>query len=166
MRLCILLAILATIACAASPPASSGSLRLHIRTTIANTHYRQTVMGARLTPTRGEYLHRRGGMLRYIAHRWDLIAAGVWTAFEHPPHEGAWACIHRYEGSWSDRGDPYWGGLQMDRGFQSSYAPWLLLRRGWANRWTPLEQMWVAERAHRSRGYWPWPNTARYCGLI
>ena len=40
-------------------------------------------------------------------------------------------------------------------------------RRGWANRWTALEQMWVAERAHRSgRGYWPWPSTARFCGLL
>ncbi len=30
-----------------------------------------------------------------------------------------------------------------------------------------VEQMWVAERAHRSgRGFYPWPNTARYCGLI
>jgi hypothetical protein len=27
--------------------------------------------------------------------------------------------------------------------------------------------MWAAERAHRSgRGFYPWPNTARYCGLI
>jgi hypothetical protein len=27
--------------------------------------------------------------------------------------------------------------------------------------------MWVAERAHRSgRGFYPWPNTARHCGLI
>jgi hypothetical protein len=42
----------------------------------------------------------------------------------------------------------------------------LLLRRGWANRWSPLEQMWVAERAFPTRGYYPWPNTARYCGLI
>jgi hypothetical protein len=55
----------------------------------------------------------------------------------------------------------------MDRGFMSTYAPGVLLRRGWADRWTALEQMWVAERAHRSgRGYWPWPNTARSCGLI
>jgi hypothetical protein len=85
----------------------------------------------------------------------------------HPPHKGGWLCIHHYEGSWSDSGDPYWGGLQMDRGFMRTYAPRVLLRRGWANRWTPLEQMWVAERAHRSgRGYWPWPNTARYCGLM
>jgi hypothetical protein len=27
--------------------------------------------------------------------------------------------------------------------------------------------MWVAERAYRSgRGFYPWPNTARACGLI
>jgi hypothetical protein len=85
----------------------------------------------------------------------------------HPPHKAAWLCIHRYEGSWSDPGDPYWGGLQMDRGFMLRYAPSPLLRRGWANRWTPLEQMWVAERAHRSgRGFYAWPNTARYCRLI
>ena len=26
---------------------------------------------------------------------------------------------------------------------------------------------WAAERAHHSgRGFYPWPNTARYCGLI
>ena len=89
-----------------------------------------------------------------------------WLA-AHPPHKRGWLCIHRFEGSWSDPGDPYWGGLQMDRGFMSSYAPRFLLRKGLANRWTPLEQMWVAERAHRSgRGYGPWPNTAHYCGLI
>ena len=85
----------------------------------------------------------------------------------HPPHRRAWLCIHRYEGSWWDSGDPYWGGLQMDRSFMRAYAPPALLRRGWANRWTPLEQMWVAERAHRSgRGFSPWPNTARACNLI
>ena len=85
----------------------------------------------------------------------------------HPPHKSGWLCIHNHEGGWSDSGDPYWGGLQMDRGFMRTYAPRDLLRRGWADRWTPLEQMWVAERAHRSgRGYYPWPNTARYCGLL
>ena len=89
-----------------------------------------------------------------------------WLA-AHPPHKRGWLCIHQFEGSWSDSGDPYWGGLQMDRGFMLTYAPPFLLRKGWANRWTPLEQMWVAERAHRSgRGYGPWPNTARSCGLL
>jgi hypothetical protein len=85
----------------------------------------------------------------------------------HPPHKLGWLCIHRYEGSWRDSGDPYWGGLQMDRGFMEGYAPRVLLRRGWADRWSPLEQMWVAERAYRSgRGYGAWPNTARLCGLL
>ena len=89
-----------------------------------------------------------------------------WLA-AHPPHKRGWLCIHHFEGSWSDSGDPYWGGLQMDRGFMRTYAPSFLLRKGWADRWTALEQMWVAERAHRSgRGYGPWPNTARYCGLL
>lgn len=87
--------------------------------------------------------------------------------FIHPPHESAWRCIHRYEGAWNDPNAPYWGGLQMDLGFQKSYGGWLLARKGTADHWTPLEQMWVAERAHRSgRGFYPWPNTARYCGLI
>jgi hypothetical protein len=79
----------------------------------------------------------------------------------------AWMCIHSHEGSWTDSGDPYWGGLQMDRGFMTTYAPRWLLRRGWANRWSPAEQMMVAERAYSSgRGFWPWPNTARMCGLL
>ena len=82
------------------------------------------------------------------------------------PHYSAWLCIHRYEGAWNDSGDPYWGGLQMDRSFMQTYAPRWLLARGWANVWTPREQMWVAERAWRSRGFSPWPNTARACGLL
>ena len=96
---------------------------------------------------------------------WRQKARSVRRLAAHPPHRTGWLCIHRYEGNWRDSGDPYWGGLQMDRGFMRTYAPRLLLRRGLANRWTPLEQMWVAEHAHRGRGYTPWPNTARSCGL-
>jgi hypothetical protein len=100
--------------------------------------------------------------LRY----WHRQARRMLRVAKHPPHKAQWLCIHRFEGSWSDSGDPYWGGLQMDRGFMRTYAPRSLLRRGWANSWTALEQMWVAERAHRTRGFYPWPNTARYCGLL
>lgn len=101
--------------------------------------------------------------LRY----WRRQARTLSRLAARPPHKQAWLCIHRYEGSWADNGDPYWGGLQMDRGFMLAYAPRALLRRGWANRWSELEQMWVAERAYRAgRGYWPWPNTARLCGLL
>jgi hypothetical protein len=57
--------------------------------------------------------------------------------------------------------------LQMDMGFQQAYGAALLRRKGTADHWSPLEQIWVAERAYRSgRGFYPWPNTARWCGLL
>ena len=86
-----------------------------------------------------------------------------------PPHLRQWLCIHRFEGAWTvvSRSGTYFGGLQMDLAFQRSYGSDLLRVKGTADRWTPLEQMWVAERAYSSgRGFYPWPNTARYCGLI
>jgi hypothetical protein len=98
---------------------------------------------------------------------WRHVAKRTWVRAHHPPHVSAWRCIHRYEGAWTDTGGPYYGGLQMDLGFQRRYGAYLLRRKGTANRWTPLEQMWVAERALRSgRGFYPWPNTARACGLL
>ena len=55
----------------------------------------------------------------------------------------------------------------MDLGFQQHYGRMLLRVKGTADHWTPLEQMWIAERAYRSgRGFYPWPNTARSCGCI
>jgi hypothetical protein len=55
----------------------------------------------------------------------------------------------------------------MDLSFQRTYGGELLRSKGTADNWSPVEQMWVAERAHRSgRGFTPWPNTARYCGLL
>ena len=83
-----------------------------------------------------------------------------------PTHLREWLCIHRYEGAWNDRGAPYYGGLQMDWDFMSTYGPELLRRKGTADNWTPWEQMLVAERAWRTRGFTPWPNTARRCGLL
>jgi hypothetical protein len=120
----------------------------------------QAVMGRRRSRL-GAPLHTPRA-LRF----WRREARVIRRLAAHPPHRTGWVCIHRYEGSWRDPGDPYWGGLQMDRGFMRHYAPRLLLRRGWANRWSVLEQMWVAEHAHRGRGFTPWPNTARSCGLL
>jgi hypothetical protein len=98
---------------------------------------------------------------------WKELSLRVARTAMHPPHLRAWACIHRYEGSWTSVGPPYYGGLQMDLGFQRTYGSALLARKGTANYWTPLEQMWVAERALRvGRGFWPWPNTARLCGVL
>lgn len=80
----------------------------------------------------------------------------------------AWLCIHSKEGAWNDTGDPYWGGLQMDRGFMRTYGSDMIRRHhgGLADTWTPREQMVAAERARRVRGYTPWPATARACGLL
>lgn len=75
-------------------------------------------------------------------------------------------CIHRYEGSWTDPAAPYWGGLQMDISFQSTYGPEFLARWGTADHWPVWAQLQAAERAVAVRGFTPWPNTARYCGLL
>jgi Transglycosylase-like domain len=79
----------------------------------------------------------------------------------------AWVCIHRHEAAWDDSGDPYWGGLQMDRGFMRAYGGDMIRRHrgGLADTWTPAEQIVVAERAYASRGFAPWPQTARSCGV-
>jgi hypothetical protein len=120
----------------------------------------QTLMG--VPRTRGPR-RATASALRF----WRRHALRARVAAARPPHRRAWLCIHRYEAAWADSADPYWGGLQMDRGFMTSYAPAMLLRRGWADRWTPREQMWVAERAYRSgRGFSAWPNTARLCGVL
>ena len=109
------------------------------------------------------------------SHRYKVWVRDLWkhrAKRATPPGSpsaalAGWLCIHRYEGAWHRSNGPYYGGLQMDLGFQRTYGARLLRTKGTADHWTPLEQMWVAERAHRSgRGYYPWPNTARYCGLI
>lgn len=84
-------------------------------------------------------------------------------------NQRAWNCIHRYEGGWSSAtGNGYYGGLQMDYQFQSTYGKDMLRAYGGtANLWHPYDQIIVAQRAYREgRGYYPWPNTARKCGLI
>ena len=74
----------------------------------------------------------------------------------HPPFRSIWLCIHRYEASWHDGGAPYYGGLQMDVSFQLHYGRRLYRLKGTADHWTPLEQIWVAEKARRSgRGFSP-----------
>jgi hypothetical protein len=133
----------------------------------------QSLMHKRKTPA--SYRERRVDDEKYVEWIRNLWRARARTAerqAKHPPHRGAWLCIHRYERNptqgWRTRtGNGYYGGLQMDIGFQREYAPELLRRKGTADKWTAVEQMCVAERAHRSgRGFYPWPNTARDCGLI
>jgi hypothetical protein len=128
----------------------------------------QSLMGVRRTPRSRAF--EKDPSLKFklwVRNLWHRRALRARRNAVTPPHRSGWLCIHRHEGAWDDPAPPYYGGLQMDIGFQRTYGPDLLRRKGTANHWTPLEQMWVAERAHRTgRGYYPWPNTARSCGLL
>jgi hypothetical protein len=125
------------------------------------------------------YSDKRGSIcylsrLSYRAHmaRLKRIDALLNPPLALPPHYNQWLCIRSYEakdhhGGWqAATGNGYYGGLQMDISFQRAYGSALLNSKGTANNWTMLEQMWVAEEAYKTRGFYPWPNTARYCGLI
>ena len=79
--------------------------------------------------------------------------------------ERAFLCIHQHEGSWQDPGSPFWGGLQMDLSFQRAYGGWALATWGTADNWPLSVQLATAMRAWVSRGFGPWPNTRRMCGL-
>lgn len=87
----------------------------------------------------------------------------------HPPLPNlpAWICIHEHEGAWDATGGTYWGGLQMDVGFMTTYGRDMIAKYGgWANLWSPRDQIVVAIRAYDSgRGFGPWPNTRIMCGV-
>ena len=111
-------------------------------------------------------------------YRWQVKAATMTLRVSrHATHlsligprwlTDAFTCIHHYEGAWNaNSGNGYYGGLQMDYGFMSHYGSAYLGRWGTADRWPAWAQIGVAVRAYLSgRGFWPWPNTARACGLL
>ena len=104
------------------------------------------------------------------------MVASSWTAASSSahPHPKLWAwyrssgarCVHSYEGSWTDPAAPYYGGFQMDLAFQRRWAPHRLAAKGTADHWKAFRQVLVVRRAVRHIGWGPWPNTARYCGLL
>jgi len=145
-----------------------GTLIRAIRTHRVETWRCQQQLNRRRSPT--SYAAERSSSLafRKWAHDlWQSRARMTCNLARQVGNLDHWLCIHRYEGSWTDAGAPYYGGLQMDYQFQATYGLGLLRAKGTANNWTPLEQIIVAERARRSgRGYHPWPNAARLCGLL
>ncbi len=102
----------------------------------------------------------------------DLERLGV-ARVADLPRFSAWVCIHDHEGAWNDTGDPFWGGLQMDRGFMRTYGADFIREHagegyrglGLADSWTEAEQIIAAERAYATRGFGPWPNTRKPCGV-
>jgi hypothetical protein len=111
--------------------------------------------------------------LRLWQRRLADAALGVlehgWARLPIPADlESAFLCIHRYEGAWtSNTGNGYYGGLQMDVRFQARYGREFVHRWGTADNWPAWAQLEAAVRAYRSGvGFYPWPRTARACGLM
>jgi hypothetical protein len=130
------------------------------------TWYWQRLMGVRPSGVRVRTLAAVSvKRMRLLEGLWRRRLRTASRNAHNPPQLSAWLCIHRYEGRWDDSGAPYYGGLQMSYPFQQTYGGWLLREKGTADHWSPLEQIWTAVRAHRTRGFTPWPNTARACGL-
>lgn len=96
------------------------------------------------------------------------LVQNLHVQWHNSPLFKAFSCIHGYEGSWTDNtGNGYYGGVQMDIGFQKLYGAEFLHKWGTANNWPVWAQFVAAVRAYRSgRGFWPWPNSARICGLL
>jgi len=94
------------------------------------------------------------------AHR-RTADAPVWLV-------NSFLCIHRFEGAWdTNTGNGYYGGLQMDWGFMRHYGTDFLARWGTADNWPAWAQLQASIRAYEhGRGFYPWPHTARACGLL
>jgi hypothetical protein len=143
----------------------------------ANDGAASVVAGRSLTPGPPDYwvrefrrrwkVERRDGRLR--ANTIRRLRAGMRERLELGAHglERAFLCIHRFEGAWNDPNAPYYGGMQMDMQFQRTYGLPFLRAWGTADNWPISVQLAVAMQAYLSgRGFHPWPNTARACGLL
>jgi hypothetical protein len=111
-------------------------------------------------------------------YQWQVKAAeATLTVSRHATHltvigphwlTDSFMCIHHFEGAWnSDTGNGYYGGLQMNDFFMQRYGAAYVNLWGTADHWPAWAQIAAAVRAYQSgRGFWPWPNTARACGLL
>ena len=91
------------------------------------------------------------------------FASRAWAWY----YSGSTQCVCNREGGWSsvNPAGPYYGRFQMDASFQRAYGPEYVARYGtgvWSDQ---TAQVVTAYRGWLARGWSPWPNTARACGL-
>ena len=100
---------------------------------------------------------------RVVARAKAAAAAAAAQAQRDQWLVNAFLCIHSHEGAWNDPNAPYYGGLQFGysewQRFGGQYAPTADLA-------TPEQQIQAGIAYYRVSGFYPWPNTARECGLI
>lgn len=96
---------------------------------------------------------------RRLLLRWLGVTVTPWL---HDPWYSSAMCVHHYEGAWNaNTGNGYYGGMQF------SLSTWAANGgTGRPDLATPGEQLRVAYRTWQASGWYPWPNTARICGLI
>jgi hypothetical protein len=114
---------------------------------------RRAVQARKDANARGRTIRRLQNAQRHAsAHFFDWMAAA--------------SCVIDREGTWTtNTGNGYYGALQADIGFQRTYAPDHLRRWGTADNWPWWAQLEMGYRGWLFRGWNPWPNTARACGL-
>ena len=99
--------------------------------------------------------------LKWTRRGWDYCPVNLWWWYRN---SGA-QCVREHEGSWRDPNAPYWGGFQFSWDFHG-YGRKYFERLGTANHWPRISQVHAAYNGYRARGWSPWPNTARMCGLL
>lgn len=109
---------------------------------------------------------RRARILAYwagVQHR-TALHLNAWLAEPWMPGH-AWyhdaMCVHSNEGSWTDTSATYMGGMQFDESTWTSNGG-----TGNPGQASITTQLRVSYTAWRHRGWHPWPNTARMCGLL
>lgn len=132
-------------------------------------------MGARITTASyAEHLVGNCEQVVPFVKRWQTIATKRWKQYKAylkqqrelgvPPWFYKQAlCVHSHEGSWSDTGDPYWGGMQF------ALSTWHRAGgSGLPSNASPKEQIYRAYQIWKQDGgsWREWPNTARMCGLL
>ena len=153
-----------------------------LETRVAHEHRRATRLALSLGLEQPEPLAGAGGrtelpaelarwtaVARWLSARTERVRPDERPMSERVPYYGELTCIadHESGGRWDiSTGNGYYGGLQMDRQFQQTYAPDLYEAKGTADNWTQEEQMRAAARAVESRGFTPWSTTARMCGIL